>query len=177
MDNTPNLVTCDWCKCPVSKKNIEKHKVSSCPKAPAEIIAARPKRPDKNFNSYSWWRSLEEMIAARPGSPSTRYRFEVDPAPDRLPTTPSTQDRKINTKASVTRSENVFYVHDVLSSRGLWQHNLQADCKYCHRSIKVIANGPLNMPKYAEEWARELALLEHLRMDDARPYHSPAHKT
>jgi hypothetical protein len=178
MDTTPNLVTCDWCKCQVSKKKIDEHKVSSCPKAPAEIIAARPKRPNQKFNYYSWWRSLEQMITARSGSPSTRHRFEVDPTPNTLPTTPSIQDRQINPKAIVTRLENgVFKVNDVLSSGGEWHHPLRMECKYCHRTIEVNANGPSDMPQFAKDEACRLALLEHWRLDDARPHHSPVRPT
>jgi hypothetical protein len=176
MDAAPNLVTCDWCKCPVSKRKIEKHKISSCPKAPPEIIAARPKRPDNITNYHSWLRAIEERIANRPDSPSARFRFEVDPNPDRLRTTPSPQDRQINSKATVTQSGNgVFYVHNVLSSGGSWHHALWADCQYCHRTIEVNANGPSDMPQFAKDEACRLALREHLRVDDARPYHSPAH--
>jgi hypothetical protein len=178
MDAAPNLVTCDWCKCTVSKKKIEKHKISSCPKAPAEIIAARPKRPDNKSNYHSWLRAIEERIATRPDSPSTRFCFEVDPNPDRLSTTPSSQDRQINRKARIARyneTGNVFHVHDVLVKGGSYHHHLRAYCEYCHRTIEVDANGPWEMPKFAEEWACKLALLEHLRLDDARPYHSPAH--
>ncbi len=176
MDTTLNLVTCDWCKCQVSKKKIEKHKVSSCPKAPAEIIAARPKRPDKKSNYHSWLRAIEEMIATRSGSPSTRFSFEVDPTPDHLPTTPSAQDRQINPKATVARLDNgVFKVIDVLSSGGEWQHPLRMECKYCHRTIELNANGPSDMPQFAKDEACRLALLEHLRTENAHPYHSPAH--
>jgi hypothetical protein len=176
MDATPNLVTCDWCKCPVSKKKIEKHKISSCPKAPAEIIAARPKRPDNKSNYHSWLRAIEERIATRPGSPRTRFRLEVDPIPDRLPTTPSIQDRQINRHATVTKFGNgVFHVSRVLDSGGLWNHSFEVECKYCHRTIKVNATGPSDMPQFAKDEACRLALLEHLRIDDARPYHSPAH--
>jgi hypothetical protein len=177
MDTTPNLVICDWCQCPINKKKIEKHKASKCPKAPAEIIVARQKRPTRKLPYFSLVQMMEEMIAASPKrSASTRFGLEVDPTPDRFPTTPSIQDRQINPKATVTRLENgVFKVNDVLSSGGEWHHPLRMECKYCHRTIEVNANGPSDMPQFAKDEACRLALLEHWRLDDARPHHSPAH--
>jgi len=154
MDATPNLVTCEWCNCPVGKKKIEKHKTLSCPKAPAEIIANRPKRPDKKSNYHSWLRAIEERITGRPQNSASRFHFEVDPNPDRLSTTPSPQDRQINPEATVIRIEDgVFHVHRVLSSGGLWDHPLQVECGYCHRTIKVNARGPSDMQKFAKDEA------------------------
>jgi len=166
MDTTPDLVTCDWCKSPVSKKKIDKHKTLKCPNAPAEIIAARPK-PQKQVGF---------RVKIKDGNLTLFY--PESPAPDRLPTTPSPQDRQINHEATVTRfGDGVFHVYRVLSSGGSWNHPLEVECKFCHRTIKVNADGPLNMPQFAKDEACRLALLEHLRMDDARPYHSPAHST
>ena len=155
----PDIVACDWCQCSVSKKNLEKHKISRCPKAPEEIIAARPKRSPRAFFRFPF-------LVVHPESP----------APDRLPTTPSSQDRQINREVEVYRSgEGVFYVQSVLASGGSWSYSLTVECEHCHRTIKVNGNGPSDMPQFAKDEACRLALLEHLRTEDARPYHSPAH--
>jgi hypothetical protein len=149
MDTTPNKVICDWCKCPVSETNIEKHKTLRCPNAPAEIIAARPERPPRGS-----FRIFFNLVSPEP------------PAPDRLPTTPSSQDRQINRKAEVYRSrDGVFYVHSVLSSGGLRSYSLKAECEYCHHTIEVTGNGPSVLPQFAKDEACRLALLEHLRKD------------
>lgn len=164
MDTTPHLVTCDWCKCSVSKKKIDKHKALKCPKAPAEIIAARPK-PQQQAGF---------RVKIKDGNLTLFY--PESPASDRLPTTPTPQDRQINPEARVSRSgDGSFYVHNVLSAGGSWHHPLQVECQHCHHMIELKANGPCDMPKFAQDEACRLALLEHLRIDDARPYHSPAH--
>jgi len=178
MDATPNLVTCDWCKCQVGKDKLSKHKTSKCPNAPAVLVAARTKqkRPWTQPKRQPSDPFLMKPVRVTIKNGVLTFVEPETPTPDRLPTTPSSQDRQINPHATVTRVENgVFHVSRVLASGGTWNYPLEVECKYCHRIIKVNATGPSDMQQFAKDEACRLALLEHLRIDDARPYHSPAH--
>ena len=177
MDAKPDLATCDWCKCLVGKKKIEKHKALNCSKAPAGIIAARPKlianksKPKRDFSERS-----QKMFRVKieDGEITFDCQDPKPPTPDRLPTTPSSQDRQINPDVTVTRiEEGVFHVHRLLFLGGSWNHTLQVECEYCHRTIIVNAFGPSEMQKFATDEACRLALIEHLRKDDV---HSLKHK-
>jgi hypothetical protein len=58
-----------------------------------------------------------------------------------------------------------FVKHLAEDTRPDWHHNIIVECEYCHREIKVVLVAPLNTPKYVEEEAKRLALLEHLRTE------------
>jgi hypothetical protein len=221
MDTTPDLVNCDWCKCSISKKHIEKHKTAKCPKAPAEIIASRPKhlvkstskglkKPSLTQNTPGNFmdlikRSIEKGLLEKEkqlpsGESYLRRKIQVykerlaaggdftigpleypepldsSPSPRKQSRQESLHDWQINPQVVVTRmGDGLFSVQNVLSSGGVCNNLLQAKCKYCKQAIKVNANGPSDMPQFAKDEACRLALLEHLRTEDARPFHSPAH--
>jgi hypothetical protein len=89
------------------------------------------------------------------------------PEPTRPKTSPTLQEKQINSEASVIRKENgSFHVRGVLKFKsGGWDHELSIDCPYCRRTLVVVAFGPHEMPKYAKEEACRLALREHFRTD------------
>ena len=152
METTPEpLVACPYCGVQVSEHRIERHKKARCPKAPPEVIAARPPPVTRPSRWTIVWSDDSH-----------------EPDPPRPRTTPTPQDRQINTEATTTRMEDgSFYVRNVLSSGGSWTHHLSTDCPYCHHTLPVLANAPSAMPEFAKEEACRLALLCHLRTDHA----------
>ena len=46
-----STITCPYCACFVTTTHIETHKKQRCPRAPADIIAARPPRPSRPRSS------------------------------------------------------------------------------------------------------------------------------
>jgi hypothetical protein len=70
---------------------------------------------------------------------------------------------------SVQVRDDTFYVTGLITGGGTWQHNLTRECPRCPRILKIVAQGPSNLPKYAADAARSLALAEHFRQAHATP--------
>jgi hypothetical protein len=79
------------------------------------------------------------------------------------------QRSKINDRAKAERKEDgSFYVENVLTDYfgGYVTHGFQVRCPDCRRWLWVKANGTSrDLPEYAKEVVRRLALREHHRTD------------
>ena len=143
-EETKHTVACPYCGVLVSEVRLEAHKNMRCPKAPGDILGARPQRR----------------------SPRKARRHIHRPADPILHSDPTPEDRQINPGAEVRReADGSFVVVGVLRQAGHWLHSLTTECPYCHKSLEVAASGPSPFPHYAKEEACRLALLEHLRTD------------
>ena len=95
------------------------------------------------------------------------------PAPDRISTDPSPQDRQINPNSSVSRiTEGRFYVRDLVIQPWAgpdWSHALSAECDYCHKTIEIHLSAPNNVAKFVLDEARRVAILAHLRTEHPKP--------
>jgi hypothetical protein len=80
-------------------------------------------------------------------------------------------DQQISPGVETRKEEDgSFVVIGVLRSGGSLMHRLTAECPHCHRSLSITATGPNTMPIFAQDEARRLAILEHLRADhQAKP--------
>jgi hypothetical protein len=81
---------------------------------------------------------------------------------------PDDKDLHINPHPDVSgMSDGSFLVQRLLASeigKGPdWNHTLFTECEYCHRKIKVILRAPLNAPKFIQDEACRVAILQHLR--------------
>jgi hypothetical protein len=75
----------------------------------------------------------------------------------------ATRALDVSPDATVEVRDDTFYVGNLIKGGGSWQHHLTRECSRCPRILKIVAQGPCNLPKYAADAARSLALAEHFR--------------
>ena len=116
--------------------------------------------------------ALHGMFARPPFEPKPdeiKVCFESpEPESERVSTDPTPQDRRFSPNPKVDRiSQGKFYVSDLVAQPSVahTSHTLSVECEYCHQKIEIHLFAPTNTPKYVNDEACRIAVLEHLRTE------------